>query len=123
MSIENVSGVRADISEMLSKIREMSNKSKVFIEDSGIAATNATAAPSVAKFDDVLSMAKNAIDNVSQTQAESERLKNSYVTGDSDVSMSQVIVASQKSKLAFEGLISVRNKILEAYKEIMNMSV
>ncbi len=68
-------------------------------------------------------MAKNALSSVNQAQIDSEKLKNSYVLGDSNVSMSQVIVASQKSKLAFEGLVSVRNKILEAYKEIMNMPV
>ena len=50
-------------------------------------------------------------------------LKNKYISGDANVSLSQVVVASEKSKLAFEGLIVVRNKCLESYKEIMNMPV
>ena len=54
---------------------------------------------------------------------QTEKLKNAYVAGDSSVSMAQVILSSQKSKLAFEGLVTVRNKILEAYKDIMNMPV
>jgi flagellar hook-basal body complex protein FliE len=114
MEINHVSGVRSDISEMLSKIREMSNKSKVFSE------TNTTQASG---FDNVLSATKNSIAHVNQTMTESDALKNSYIAGDSNVSMSQVILASQKSKLAFEGLLTVRNKILDAYKEIMNMPV
>jgi len=63
------------------------------------------------------------VSSVNQVQVQSESLKNAYISGDTTVSMSQVIVASQKSKLAFEGLMAVRNKILDAYKEIMNMPV
>jgi flagellar hook-basal body complex protein FliE len=50
-------------------------------------------------------------------------LKQSYMTGDSNVSISQVMMSTMKSKLAFEGLLVVRNKLLDAYKEIMNMPV
>lgn len=114
MEINNVQGVRADISEMLSKIREVSNKSKVF-SGAGIEQTKS--------FDNVLSIAKNAISNVNHVQVESEHIKNSFVAGDGKISLSQVVLASQQSKLAFEGLVTVRNKILEAYKEIMNMAV
>lgn len=118
MTINQVSGVRADISEMLSKIREVSNKSKVFAEPNTIGSTS-----NVKPFNDVFAIAKNAISNVNQVQLNSEQLKNAYITGDKNVSMAQVVVASQKSKLAFEGLVTVRNKILEAYKDIMNMPV
>ncbi len=115
MAIQNIQGVRTDISEMLSKIREVSNKSDVF--------SGSKAVTSSSNFGDVMSMAKNAVSSVNQVQVQSESLKNAYISGDTTVSMSQVIVASQKSKLAFEGLMAVRNKILDAYKEIMNMPV
>lgn len=115
MDVSQVAGVRSDISEMLSKIREVSNKSKVF--------TGTEVAAPAKSFEGVLSIAKGALTSVNQTQVETEALKNAYVTGDSSVSMSQVIIASQKSKLAFEGLVAVRNKILDAYKEIMNMPI
>lgn len=117
MDISNVQGVRSDINEMLSKIREMSNKSSVF--DTG----GASSAAEPPKFGDALSAAKSAIGNVSQVQTAAEHVQNAYVMGDSSVSMSQVVVASQKSKLAFEGLLTVRNKILDAYKEIMSMPI
>ena len=120
MGIENVQGVRSDITEMLSKIREMSTKTNVFTGNNA-AAINPL--ESGKNFEDVLSLAKNAVSQVNQVQAQSESLKNAYITGDGNISMSQVIVASQKSKLAFEGLMAVRNKILEAYKEIMSMPV
>ena len=115
MEISHVPGVRNDISEMLSKIREVSNKSKVFSDSGQVGATHS--------FDSVLSVAKNALTNVNEVQVQADKLKESYIAGDTSVSMSQVIIASQKSKLAFEGLVTVRNKILDAYKEIMNMPV
>jgi flagellar hook-basal body complex protein FliE len=115
MAINNVSGVRSDINDMLSKIREVSNKSKVF--------TPAPEVGSTKSFDAALSVAKNAITNVSKTQTETDHINNAYMMGDQTISMSQVLVASQKSKLAFEGLVTVRNKLLEAYKDIMNMPV
>lgn len=118
MTINHVQGVRSDISEMLAKIREMSNKTNVFTEKSVVNSLNPPQS-----FENVMSLAKTAATNVSQIQNQSETLKNAYLAGDGNVSMSQVIVASQKSKLAFEGLIAVRNKILEAYKEIMSMPV
>lgn len=115
MTINNVSGVRSDINEMLSKIREVSHKSKAFSESPAISPAS--------NFDSVMSIAKSALTHVNQAQVQAETLKNAYITGDSTVTMSQVILSTQKSKLAFEGLVTVRNKILEAYKEIMNMAV
>ena len=115
MAIDNVTNVRSDITEMLSKIREVSTKSNVFTMNTSAATPNS--------FNDVMAVAKNAFSNVNQFQADTDQLKNAYISGDSRVSISQVVLASQKSKLAFEGLVTVRNKILDAYKEIMNMQV
>lgn len=115
MEINKSLGVRSDISEMLSKIREVSNKSKIFTESSQVGETKS--------FDNILSVAKNSIESINNAQIETEKIKNSYIAGENNISMSQVIVASEKSKLAFEGLLSVRNKILEAYKEIMSMPI
>ena len=125
MSINNVAGVRSDINEMLSKMRELSNKSRVFSGENSDSTNQILQVghSTEANFDHVLSMAKNSLSIVSDAQMQSETLKNSYISGDSNVSMAQVVLASQKSKLAFEGLVTVRNKLLEAYKEIMNMPV
>jgi flagellar hook-basal body complex protein FliE len=122
MSITNVTGGRSDISEMLSKMREISTKTQVFSTNNvpGIKAPNAVPAKS---FEDALSAVKDVFSHVSTLQSQTEDIKNAYIAGDKNVSMSQVLVAAQKSKLAFEGLVTVRNKILEAYKEIMNMPV
>lgn len=115
MSVIPVGGVRADIAEMLNKIRDVSSRSNVFgdgfsIEKSG-------------NFGSVMDSFKGGLNSVSQLQQKSESIKNAYLMGDPSVNLSQVIVSSEKSKLAFEGLVTVRNKCLDAYKEIMNMPV
>ena len=115
MEINNVPGVRADINEMLSKIREVSSRTSVFSDSTVVAPTK--------NFESILSATKDVVSNVNDLQSKTEKVKNAYVTGDTSISMADVILSSQKSKLAFEGLVAVRNKILDAYKEIMNMPV
>ena len=43
--------------------------------------------------------------------------------GDQNVSLSDVMIASNKSGLAFDATVQVRNKMVEAYKEVMSMPV
>jgi flagellar hook-basal body complex protein FliE len=65
---------------------------------------------------------KFAIDRVNEQQKVSRELQTAYVRGD-DVSLTDVAIAMQKSSVAFEATVQVRNKILESYKEIMSMTV
>lgn len=115
MSINNVTGVRADISQMLERIRDVTNKSSVFHGHSPVEKPN--------EFGGMMSSAKGLLNTVNDTQIKSEAIKDKYLQGDPNVSLAQVLVSNEKSKIAFEGLIIVRNKCLEAYKEIMNMPV
>lgn len=115
MSINKVVGVRSDIAEMLNKIREVSHREKSL--SSAVSTTESTS------FSNIMESTKGALNHVNSLQSHSEAMKSQYLSGDQNVSLSQVVVASEKSKLAFEGLLVVRNKCLEAYKEIMNMPV
>lgn len=124
MAVNNVVGVRSDISEMLSKLREMSNKPNALNALDKISPPDLTSSVSSAKpFDETLSSVKDVFSKINDIQNHTDQVKNAYISGDKHVSMAQVLLVSEKSKLAFEGLITVRNKILEAYKEIMNMPI
>lgn len=68
-------------------------------------------------------MFKQALDEVNGLQKDASALRTAFDSGDRSVSLGDVMVASQKSSVAFEATVQVRNKISEAYKEIMNMSV
>ncbi len=65
----------------------------------------------------------NAIDTVNQHQHQSSQLQTRFDQGDRSVSLSDVMIARNKSSVAFEATVEVRNKLVEAYKELMSMPV
>lgn len=71
-------------------------------------------------FGELLSM---AINNVNQLQAHSANLATRLEMGDTNVTLSDTVIAREKASVAFEATVQVRNKLVDAYKEIMNMSV
>lgn len=64
---------------------------------------------------------KNALGEVNTTMQTSQDLTTRFVAGDDNVSLSQAVVAMQKASLEFEAVSQVRNRLLAAYQEIMNM--
>ena len=64
-----------------------------------------------------------AINNVNETQMESSRLANEITTGDGGASLVRAMIASQKSSIAFQAAVQVRNKVASAYQDIMNMPI
>jgi flagellar hook-basal body complex protein FliE len=73
-----------------------------------------------ASFADLL---KQSVDKVNETQMEAKRLTTALETGQGDVDLAQVMIAVQKSSLSFEAMVQVRNKLVEAYKDVMNMPI
>ena len=65
---------------------------------------------------------QQAIDGVNETQMQASSLRTSFELGE-NVDLSQVMIAVQKSRISFEALTQVRNKLLSAYQDVMNMSV
>ena len=65
---------------------------------------------------------KGAVDDVNSLQQASAAGKTAYELGQNK-SLPDVVLSMQKSSLAFEATVQVRNKVLKAYEEIMNMPV
>ena len=65
---------------------------------------------------------KEAIANVNNQQITSDNLTQKLITG-GDVELHEVMIASQKASITLNATIEVRNKVIEAYQEIMRMSV
>lgn len=65
----------------------------------------------------------SAINNVNGLAKTSSDLQTRFDRGDANVSLSDVMIARNKSSVAFEATIQVRNKLVDAYKELMNMPV
>lgn len=76
--------------------------------------------PSKVSFSDAL---KHSLEQVSNSQKHAEELGNRFAMGDDSVSLSDTMIAMQKSSIAFQATVQVRNKLVSAYQEIMNMQV
>ena len=85
-----------------------------------IAPVGADAPAAKVNFADAL---KNSLEQVSATQAKASELGKAFSLGDDSVSLSDVMIAMQKSSINFQATVQVRNKLVSAYHEIMNMQV
>lgn len=66
---------------------------------------------------------KSSLDQVSNAQHKSKQLGESFAMGDDKVSLSDVMISMQKASISFQASVQVRNKLVSAYHEIMNMQV
>ncbi len=101
-----------DVNQILTQMRILEAQAKSGVEPAGQSAN-----PS---FGDLL---QNSIDQVNDTQMKAEELKQAFETGSRDVDLAEVMIAVQKSSISFQAMVQVRNKLVEAYKDIMNMPV
>ncbi len=78
------------------------------------------AAAEQASFVDLL---KQSVDAVNETRQNAAAMAKAFETGEGDASLAEVMIAVQKSSLSFDAMVQVRNKLVEAYKDIMNMPI
>jgi len=64
----------------------------------------------------------DSINEVNRLQAEAEEARINLATGQTD-NVAEVLTAVKKAELAFQTLMQIRNKLLEAYDEIKQMRV
>lgn len=74
----------------------------------------------VENFNDFLG---SAIDKVNENLQTSGVLKGEFEKGNPDVSLAEVMIASQKASISFQAMLQVRNKLVNAYQEIMNIQI
>lgn len=72
---------------------------------------------------DFARLIKDSIDHVNQTQKASASLATAFEQGDPNVNLGDVMVAIQKASVSFQAMTQVRNNLVSAYKEVMNMQV
>lgn len=115
---------RVDINRLLQEMRSIKEQSQAFGNVNGVQNdvpdTQRTQQVNGPKFTDVFSQ---AIDKVNEIQQTSGATASAYVKGDPSVDITDVMIASQKSSIAFQAMTQVRNKVVEAYKDVMNMPI
>ncbi|MGE5484295.1 MAG: flagellar hook-basal body complex protein FliE [Ignavibacteriales bacterium] len=78
--------------------------------------------PQAAQAQSFESYLKGAIDEINALQREADAASRAMATGDvSDIH--RAVIASEKATLAVQLAIEVRNKVIEAYQEIMRMQI
>ena len=65
----------------------------------------------------------DALKGVSQTQFEASRLQRELTLDNPAVSVEETMIAMQKAQIGFQATVQVRNRLVQAYSEIMNMQV
>jgi flagellar hook-basal body complex protein FliE len=123
MSINSVTS-HANIASMLQTLNAAQQKAAAGVNPAGInpgAIVPGAQVPAVGKtgFTD---MVRNAVSEVNQTQLHSREMQTAYERGE-PIPLHEVVLGMQKSSLAFEATLQVRNKVLKAYEDILNMPV
>jgi len=65
---------------------------------------------------------RELVNSVNTAQMQSSNMRAAFERGE-DIPLTDVVISMQKSSLAFEATLQVRNKVLQAYEQIMNMPV
>lgn len=97
---------------------------------SGVARTAATAATAASATSAPAPVGKNfgdamvqALKSVSSQQQEVARLQREVQLDNPTVSLEETMVAMQKAQIGFQATLQVRNRLVSAYSEIMNMQI
>jgi flagellar hook-basal body complex protein FliE len=69
------------------------------------------------------SMVRDGVDRVNTMQSDAASLQQRFELGDPNVDLATVMLASSKASVSFRGMVEVRNRLVNAYQEIMNMPV
>lgn len=84
------------------------------------AAGTAAAGGAGAAFADNL---KTALQKVSQAQNKASEMQTQVTMGNPNVSLEETMIAMQKAQIGFQSALHVRNRMVQAYTDVMNMSV
>jgi flagellar hook-basal body complex protein FliE len=106
----------ANIEAVLGQIRNYQAQAQDGINVTSMSGTGATDGVGFAE------AVKGAIQEVNGTQMESKALRLAYEQGE-NVPLTDVVIGMQKSSLAFEATLQIRNKVLKAYEDILHMPV
>ena len=86
----------------------------------GSASPSATGQAGATEFGNLL---RKGIESVNQTQASASNLASAFEKGTPGVELPQVMLEMQKASVSFRAVTEVRNRLVNAYQEIMNMPI
>ena len=115
---------RADISGVLAQMRTLKAQVQQGVRQIDMPQPLAQSRPvtqtEAGEFGELLT---RAIDTVNNHQMEAKKLATAYEQGDPSVDLPQVMIQAQKASVSFQAMTQVRNRLVSAYEDIMNMSI
>lgn len=122
---------RVDINRLLVEMRSLKAQTQAFQRPQGLAPSDVNelrrsgpvGVDGVSKtpgFGEVMSQAINKVNDVQKTSSE---MATAYEQGVPGVDITDVMIASQKASVSFQAMVQVRNKLVEAYRDVMNMPI
>lgn len=114
------------IASILSQIRSMQAQSQAFARGVEGAAPAAPALPGAVPAGDRVSFTdalKTALARVNESQQQASRLRTAFELGDPKVDLTRAMLAGQEAQIAFRATVEVRNRLVQAYQEVMNMPI
>lgn len=72
---------------------------------------------------DFASLVQQSLAQVNATQTQAQSMTHQYQLGQNDVSLEDAMISMQKANISFQTTVQVRNKLVTAYNDIMNMQL
>ena len=121
----SVGGINSgQIDSMLAMLRNMSAQaspaSSIANAVTPVADTGSSGGSAKVSFADAL---KNSLGEVNQIQQKAQDMGDQFASGNDNISISDVMIATQKANISLQTTVQVRNKMVAAYTDIMNMQI
>lgn len=104
-----------EIDSVLAQIRSLSTQTRM--------GTTAATAPQTSGPSEFSNLLSKGIEQVNQTAQRATQLSAAFQRGEPGVELPQVMIEMQKASVSFRALTEVRNRVVTAYQEIMNMQI
>jgi flagellar hook-basal body complex protein FliE len=112
-----------EIDRVLATIRSFSTQGATSSAHgaAGVGSASQASAPGQSGATEFAKLLRQGIDSVNQTQQSATSLATAFERGTPGVELPQVMLEMQKASVSFRALTEVRNRLVNAYQEIMNM--
>jgi len=122
MSSMNVNQVLAQMRVLEAQAKAQTGPAQIGAANMGLETppTNGVNGVQKTDFSEILA---NSINTVNDNAMNAGKMAKAFEQGDSNVSMAELMINMEKASVSFQAMTQVRNKLLNAYQEIMNMPV
>ncbi len=115
------------VDQVLAQIRSLSAQAGASVRPAGNAVSQlgatASAGGAAAPEPAFAQLLKQGIDSVNQSQQTAGALADAWERGTPGVDLAKVMIETQKASVSFRALTEVRNRLISAYQDIMNMQI